>query len=107
MIISAKLIKNPRKIRFCDECEQPIIGPVLRLYGSAFDGDPPHVLYVHPHQCIYCERKDPKIQKALNPERRGSDESYRLRKNNSLWATEIPLLRKRTVARSYVWLPWP
>jgi hypothetical protein len=48
MIISAAVIKRPRKQRNCHNCHKPIIGETLRLYGMA-DGDKfPYAVYLHP-----------------------------------------------------------
>lgn len=63
MVISAKLIKKPRKTRYCDDCNILIETSVLRLYGYGCDGDPPYVLYLHPKEP--CMGRDPKITKAL------------------------------------------
>lgn len=48
MIISAVIIKRPRKERICDSCYRPIVGKVLRLYGMAEIGDKPYPVYLHP-----------------------------------------------------------
>ena len=48
MIISAKIIKRPRKERICDSCYRPIVGEQLRLYGCAEQGDKPYPVYLHP-----------------------------------------------------------
>jgi len=48
MIISAVIIKRPRKQRDCDNCHRPIVGEVLRLYGMAEIGDRPYAVYLHP-----------------------------------------------------------
>ena len=47
MIISAKIIKRPRKERICDSCYRPIAGEQLRLYGCAEVGDKPYPVYLH------------------------------------------------------------
>lgn len=66
-VISAKIIKKPRIIRFCSGFRHhfgiPIIGPQVRLYGNAFTSDPPYVLY----ECLECAQKDPdaKVRKVL------------------------------------------
>ena len=57
MIISASIIKKPRRIRKCDTCHREITGPTLRLYGSAGRGDPPYVVYIHPDCTESGERK--------------------------------------------------
>ena len=65
MIISAKLIRNPRKPRHCESCHQQIDGPILRLYGYACDGDPPYVIYLHPKRPCVGDPIDPKIKKVF------------------------------------------
>lgn len=67
MIISAKLIKKSRVLRRCESCSRKIEpgSQVLRLYGMAHKGDFPYVIYVHPYQCNYMDRSDPKIMEAL------------------------------------------
>jgi len=52
MIISARIIRKPRKIRKCDQCGGLITSQVLRLFGCAETGDPPYVLYLHPFACV-------------------------------------------------------
>ena len=47
MIISAKIIRRPRKERICDSCYRPIVGEQLRLYGCAEQGDKPYPVYLH------------------------------------------------------------
>ena len=47
-IISAKVIWYPRKRRYCEACRSLMIGPQLRMYGSAERGDPPYTIYVCP-----------------------------------------------------------
>lgn len=52
--ISAKLIKNPRKSRYCDDCEEDNgLLPIVRLYGYACNGDPKYNLYI----CVECAKK--------------------------------------------------
>ena len=65
MIISAKLIKKPRKERRCAVCHEKINPGIhtVRLYGSAGAPDPPYVIYVHAR--LACAGFDPKIVKAL------------------------------------------
>ena len=59
--ISAKVIVKPRKIRFCDGYRHHVLisGPRVRVYGSAFYGDLPCVMYF----CLKCaaESDDAKI----------------------------------------------
>lgn len=60
-VIAAKIIKKPRKIRFCEGYQHSVLmsGPQMRLYGNAFTGDPPYALYI----CLKCasESDDPKV----------------------------------------------
>ena len=64
MIISAKVIKQPRWSRCCTHCGRDIFGPQLKLYGMAHYGEKPHNLYLH----LECAQDpDKKIQAALNP----------------------------------------
>ena len=66
MIISAKLIRNPRKLRRCEACHAKI-NPgthTLRLFGMADIPDPPYVIYVHAGN-PKCYGDDPKTLKAL------------------------------------------
>lgn len=64
-LISAKVIKKPRKVRFCEGYRHGILmsEPHIRLYGNAFIGDPLYVMYI----CLKCasESEDPKIIAAL------------------------------------------
>ena len=46
--ISARIIKHPRTDRVCPICYKHIVGETARLYGSAEQGDPLYVLYLHP-----------------------------------------------------------
>lgn len=48
MIISAKYILKPRKVRRCAQCGKQINGIQVRLYGAAYYGDPPYVVYTDP-----------------------------------------------------------
>ena len=41
-----------------------IEGDTLRLYGAAFEGDPPYPLFFHP-ACVQGDRKNPKVKAAL------------------------------------------
>lgn len=64
-MISAWVVKKPRKVRYCESCEEKIeIGePHLRLYGGEDCYPQPWVLRAH----IRCVKHslEPKIQKAL------------------------------------------
>lgn len=63
--ISARVIKKPRKIRFCNGYRHRVLisGPQMRIYGNAFVGDPLYVMYT----CLECAREsdDTKIMEAL------------------------------------------
>lgn len=48
MLISATIIKRPRKKRGCSGCLKVIDGPQLRLYGAADMGERPYAMYIHP-----------------------------------------------------------
>ena len=66
MIISARIIKKPRKVRKC-ECHlcnggKIIEGEQVRLYGYAETGDKPYVLYV----CPKSVEDSPDVQEALS-----------------------------------------
>lgn len=63
MIISAKYIHSPRKIRRCAVCGLDVIGEQVRLYGSAYRGDPPYTVITHP-DCAPMEAW-PKLNKLL------------------------------------------
>lgn len=60
MLLSAKIIKNPRKRRRCEYCEKWIDGPQLYLYGSGENYDKPYGMYLH-RECT----QDPLIAKKL------------------------------------------
>ncbi len=65
MLISAKIIKKPRKRRECDgyKCngDKVMYGEQIRLYGAAETNDKPYVLYI----CHECAKDSPDVQKAL------------------------------------------
>ena len=61
MLISASIIKRPRRVRVCDLCEVMIVQNALRLYGSAETGDKPYVMWLHP-ECT--DWQDPKVLRA-------------------------------------------
>jgi hypothetical protein len=63
MIISAKLIRRPRRRYFCDWCGEEMSTDVVRLYGKAGEWDcRPYVLIAHP-ECIHESewQRDPKL----------------------------------------------
>lgn len=68
MIISAVMIKSPRKQRNCCNCNNPIVGEVLRLYGMAEIGDKPHTVYLHPS----CDQSKEVARKLASGTRKGS-----------------------------------
>jgi len=66
MIISAIIIKRPRKERICDSCYHPIVGEQLRLYGCAEQGDKPYPVYLHP-ECDKSKEVARKLSGGLTP----------------------------------------
>jgi len=64
MIISANVIKNPRKNRYCENCGELIDGEHVRIYGCAEKGDTPYVIY----EDKYCAKKgnEKKIMAAIH-----------------------------------------
>jgi len=51
MIISAKPIRQVKSYKKCEECGELLHGrSAVRLYGAAFENDPPWVMY----QCLLC-----------------------------------------------------
>lgn len=62
MIISAKIIRSPRKLRGCNTCHRAMHEAQVRLYGAAHESDPPYVIY----ECISCAWESPDVVKALN-----------------------------------------
>ena len=64
--ISAKVIAKPRKVRFCDGYRHHVLmsSPPVRVYGNAFTGDLPYVMYI----CMKCaaESDDAKILQAVS-----------------------------------------
>ena len=72
MILSARRIKRPRKIRICSECERPIMAQQIRLYGMAHYYEKPQSIYFHP-ECVVTDTiasasVDPKIKAVLGGE---------------------------------------
>jgi hypothetical protein len=51
MILSARFVKHPDKRFICDDCNAPIYGPLIRLYGMAYEDEKPYTLRLHIH-CI-------------------------------------------------------
>ena len=48
--LSARYVRQPRQLHYCDNCERPISGPYIRLYGMA-DREPPWTLRLHARCC--------------------------------------------------------
>jgi len=46
-VLSVRIIKNPRKMRRCDNCGRYIDGETIRIYGMADYGDKPSELCFH------------------------------------------------------------
>ena len=61
MLISATIIKRPRRVRVCNHCEVMIVRDALRLYGAAEKCDKPYVMWLHP-DCT--DWQEPKVLKA-------------------------------------------
>ena len=68
-VISARVIKNPQTIRYCDAhlCPDRFMEagyPQVRLYGNGCGGDPKYTMYL----CLYCAEhsEDEKIINALS-----------------------------------------
>lgn len=63
--LSARYVRRPRRVYYCDWCERPISGPYIRLYGMA-DREPPWTLRLHPtERCCPNLSGDAKIAAAL------------------------------------------
>lgn len=63
--LSARYVKKPRCVYYCDWCERPLDGPHIRLYGMA-DREPPWTLRLHPTEhCCPNLGNDAKIASAL------------------------------------------
>lgn len=63
MILSARLTKKPRTMRYCNACAKPIYANMIRLYGAPEVGDRPYHLYAHV-ECIQ-DDQDPKVIAAI------------------------------------------
>jgi len=57
-LLSATPVRQSRTIHYCADCERPITGPHIRLYGRAHSPDPFHTLRVHVDCCKW---EHPKI----------------------------------------------
>lgn len=68
MLISAKVVRRPRKVYRCSRCPAPIDGPHLRLCGMPDDQEDPKPMVMRLHgRCVPQKRIDtePKIVAAL------------------------------------------
>ena len=66
MILSARVIQIPEKIRQCAWCEQPIMASQLKLYGMAHSEEKPYNIFFHPDCSLPIGvSQEPKIQDAL------------------------------------------
>ena len=65
MIISAELVRRPRKLRRCETCGAAMLTDSVRLYGAAYRGDPPYRIYI----CLTCAERsnDKKTLAAIKP----------------------------------------
>jgi len=65
MIISAKIVKKPEKMRNCDchLCDggKIIIGEAIKLFGYADTGDKPYIKYI----CPASGKESQQVQKVL------------------------------------------
>ena len=61
--ISVRIIRKPRKQRFCSECIFPIHGETIDLYGMAHYGEKPFHIYLH-RECIRSEEVNRMIRDA-------------------------------------------
>ena len=66
MIISAKLIKHHRAVRYCEgyKCngDKAMFGEQIELFGASDGYDKPFTLYI----CTDCAKGSTDVQKALN-----------------------------------------
>lgn len=59
MVISARIIKHGRRMRYCSDCGDVIRGLFISAYGMADAGDQPFTVRFHPGCCAHS--KDEKI----------------------------------------------
>jgi len=62
MIISASIVKKPRKIRRCDICGALINGSQMRIYKESKYNNPPYMVYIHP-ECNHSQEAKLKVEK--------------------------------------------
>ena len=62
--IAASIVKKPRRMRYCENCSREMApgNPTVKLYGCAYQGDPPYRVFI----CPECAEKSPDVKKALN-----------------------------------------
>lgn len=56
MILSARVVRKPRKPHDCGRCGARIRSIAVKLYGMAETGDKPYTLYYHP-LCVNINHK--------------------------------------------------
>lgn len=66
MIISAWIIKRPRRLRWCATCHLPARFNPMRLYGCANRGEPPYVIYLCEECAERAAKDDAKILNAIH-----------------------------------------
>lgn len=59
--LSARYVKQGRRVYHCDWCERRIVGQHMYLYGMAHDTEKPTGMRLH----IDCCQWEPKVAKAL------------------------------------------
>ncbi|MBS4062718.1 MAG: hypothetical protein KG029_20150 [Bacteroidetes bacterium] len=47
--LSLRIIKKPRRSRYCDTCGKRLEGETIRLYGMAECTDKPYAVFLHRH----------------------------------------------------------
>lgn len=66
MILSARMVKNPIKIKSCEYCTRLIFSNMLKLYGMAHSEDSPYNLFFHSACAIKMNKsQEPKIERVL------------------------------------------
>ncbi len=69
--ISVKIIKNPRKVRFCEGYRHHVLmdKPHIRLFGGVGYCDKPYAMYI----CLKCatESHEPIIRRAVDAAKEG------------------------------------
>jgi len=65
VIISANIVRCPRRLRWCATCNLPARFNPMRLYGAANRGEPPYVIYLCGECAERAARDSIKIKDAL------------------------------------------